>query len=182
MGSTPRRVWRRSPKGLAEPGGIRVSGRVRTDVVGKIDVVDFTDMGEQQLKNICRPMRCSRHSSARNGGWCDAIRHMPWPKFFCECDPPHTFGASLNLSYQEWITLSSESRVKSLKTGICFLWLAAGAAATMVNRRASSMSGVIDAGSERRNVSDDLLEKWSLAPASFLNLTYAIRKPLNGLV
>jgi hypothetical protein len=43
------------------------------------------------------------------------------------------------------------------------------------------MSGVIDAGSERRNVSDDLLEKWSLAPASFLNLTYAIRKPLNGL-
>ena len=41
---------------LAEPGAICVSGRVRSDVQGKLDVV-FDDMGEQQVKNIARPVR-----------------------------------------------------------------------------------------------------------------------------
>src|SRR6202047_4369757 len=43
-------------EGLAEPGGICVSGRVRADAVGKVDVA-FDDLGEQSLKNIARPMR-----------------------------------------------------------------------------------------------------------------------------
>jgi TolB-like protein/class 3 adenylate cyclase len=59
-------------EGLAEPGGICVSKRVREDAAGKIDLA-FRDMGEQQLKNIARrvrayavgtrasPMRQSRH-------------------------------------------------------------------------------------------------------------------------
>jgi adenylate cyclase len=42
--------------GLAEPGGICVSARVREDAAGKIDLA-FRDMGEQQLKNIARPVR-----------------------------------------------------------------------------------------------------------------------------
>ena len=41
---------------LAEPGGICVSGRVQEDVQGKLDV-DFEDAGEQELKNIARPVR-----------------------------------------------------------------------------------------------------------------------------
>src|SRR5229473_1158583 len=43
-------------EGIAEPGGICVSGRVRADAASKVDA-DFEDMGEQQLKNIERPMR-----------------------------------------------------------------------------------------------------------------------------
>jgi adenylate cyclase len=43
-------------EGLAEPGGICVSDRVREDVRGKLDVA-FEDMGEQSLKNIARPVR-----------------------------------------------------------------------------------------------------------------------------
>jgi TolB-like protein/class 3 adenylate cyclase len=43
-------------EGLAEPGGICVSGRVHADAVGKVDVA-FDDLGEQSLKNIARPMR-----------------------------------------------------------------------------------------------------------------------------
>src|SRR5215472_7400841 len=43
-------------EGLAEPGGICVSGRVHDDVAGKLDV-GFEDMGEQQVKNISRPVR-----------------------------------------------------------------------------------------------------------------------------
>jgi TolB-like protein/Tfp pilus assembly protein PilF len=41
---------------LAEPGAICVSGRVRSDIHGKLDVA-FDDMGEQQVKNIARPVR-----------------------------------------------------------------------------------------------------------------------------
>src|ERR1041384_3764064 len=43
-------------EGLAEPGGICVSARVQEDAGGKLDLA-FRDMGEQQLKNIARPVR-----------------------------------------------------------------------------------------------------------------------------
>jgi adenylate cyclase len=42
-------------EGLAEPGGICVSARVREDAAGKIELA-FRDIGEQQLKNIARPV------------------------------------------------------------------------------------------------------------------------------
>ncbi len=46
-------------EGLAEPGGICVSGRVQEDARGKLDVA-FEDAGEQQLKNIAWPVRVYR--------------------------------------------------------------------------------------------------------------------------
>ena len=44
---------------LSEPGGICVSGRVHEDVRGKVDI-DFEDTGDQQLKNIARPVKVYR--------------------------------------------------------------------------------------------------------------------------
>jgi adenylate cyclase len=44
---------------LAEPGGICVSGRVHEDFRGKLDIV-FENAGEQQLKNIVRPVHVYR--------------------------------------------------------------------------------------------------------------------------
>jgi len=44
---------------LAEPGGICVAARVQEDAAGKLDLV-FEDMGDQQLKNIARPVRAYR--------------------------------------------------------------------------------------------------------------------------
>jgi adenylate cyclase len=41
---------------LAKPGGICVSGRVREELDGKLDV-GFADKGECKLKNIARPVR-----------------------------------------------------------------------------------------------------------------------------
>jgi TolB-like protein/class 3 adenylate cyclase len=41
---------------LAEPGGICVSGRVRSDAMGKVKDVAFDDLGDQQVKNIARPV------------------------------------------------------------------------------------------------------------------------------
>jgi TolB-like protein/Tfp pilus assembly protein PilF len=46
-------------EGLAEPGGICVSGRVQEDVEGKLKIT-FENAGEQQLKNIARPVRVYR--------------------------------------------------------------------------------------------------------------------------
>ena len=44
---------------LAEIGGINVSDRVQEDVHGSLDIT-FEDIGEQQLKNIARPVRVYR--------------------------------------------------------------------------------------------------------------------------
>src|SRR5215469_9051305 len=47
---------------LAEPGGIRIAARVEEDAAGRLDV-GFTDLGEQTLKNIARPIRVFRVGS-----------------------------------------------------------------------------------------------------------------------
>jgi adenylate cyclase len=46
-------------EGLAEPGGICISRMVRDNVRDKLDYT-FEDMGEQQVKNIARPVRVYR--------------------------------------------------------------------------------------------------------------------------
>ncbi|MBR0829407.1 tetratricopeptide repeat protein [Bradyrhizobium manausense] len=57
-------------EGLAEPGGICVSGRVQEDARGKLDIA-FEDAGEQQLKNIAWPVRVYR---VRLGGETTQVR------------------------------------------------------------------------------------------------------------
>ena len=62
---------------LAEPGGICVAARVQEDAAGKLNLA-FEDIGEQQLKNIARPVHVYRviaapsaptpPSPARGGG------------------------------------------------------------------------------------------------------------------
>jgi TolB-like protein/class 3 adenylate cyclase/tetratricopeptide (TPR) repeat protein len=51
-------------EGIAEPGGICISSSAYDLVRGKIDV-EFTDLGEQSLKNIARPVRT--YAVMRNG-------------------------------------------------------------------------------------------------------------------
>jgi len=46
-------------EGLAEPGGICVSGAVR-DQIGNRLPVNFDDLGDQQVKNIVQPIRVYR--------------------------------------------------------------------------------------------------------------------------
>src|SRR5438874_9451018 len=55
---------------VAEPGGICVSARVQEDAAGRLDLA-FEDLGEQQLKNIARPVRVyrvGRPASGRHAG------------------------------------------------------------------------------------------------------------------
>jgi adenylate cyclase len=46
-------------EGLAEPGGIAVSGSIRTAVKGRVDA-SFEDRGEQKVKNIAEPVQSFR--------------------------------------------------------------------------------------------------------------------------
>ncbi len=46
-------------EGLAEPGGVCISDMVHQSVVGKLDLA-FEDLGEQQVKNITKPVRTYR--------------------------------------------------------------------------------------------------------------------------
>src|SRR5271169_4201826 len=46
-------------EGLAEPGGICLSAAAHDQVQGKLDLA-YADMGEQQVKNITRPVRAYR--------------------------------------------------------------------------------------------------------------------------
>jgi adenylate cyclase len=57
-------------EGLAEPGGICLSGRVLEDAQGKLDI-SFEDAGEHQLRNIVRPVRVYR---VRVGGAAAGLR------------------------------------------------------------------------------------------------------------
>jgi adenylate cyclase len=45
---------------LAEPGGIYVSGAVRDQVGDRLDEIAFEDLGDQNVKNIARPIRVFR--------------------------------------------------------------------------------------------------------------------------
>ena len=51
-------------EGIAEPGGICISSSAHDQVSGKV-AVEFTDLGEQTLKNIARPIRA--YAVAQNG-------------------------------------------------------------------------------------------------------------------
>jgi adenylate cyclase len=46
-------------EGIAEPGGICISGVVHDQVRGKVEV-EFSDLGQQTLKNIAQPVRAYR--------------------------------------------------------------------------------------------------------------------------
>src|SRR5258707_9558302 len=48
---------------LAEPGGICISGTVRDQIGTKLPV-EFTDLGDQQVKNIAQPIRAYRIGGA----------------------------------------------------------------------------------------------------------------------
>src|SRR5262245_21330571 len=63
---------------LAEPGGICVSGRVQEDVHGSLEI-SFEDIGEQQLKNIARPVRVYRVRLKGTAKVTTAVQHAHKP-------------------------------------------------------------------------------------------------------
>jgi len=66
-------------EGLAETGGICISGSVHDEVRDRLDLV-FEDMGEQEVKNIARPIRVWRwFEAARAGSTVTGSKPLPLP-------------------------------------------------------------------------------------------------------
>ncbi len=63
---------------LADPGGIYLSGTVFDQVDGKLDLT-FDDLGEQEVKNIAKPVRVYGVRDDRNRGTADARASKPLP-------------------------------------------------------------------------------------------------------
>ncbi|WP_298260269.1 adenylate/guanylate cyclase domain-containing protein [Bradyrhizobium sp.] len=63
-------------EGIAEPGGICISSSAYDQVSGKV-AVEFTDLGEQTLKNIARPIRA--YAVVQNGHSATRQRGSPTP-------------------------------------------------------------------------------------------------------
>jgi adenylate cyclase len=65
-------------EGIAEPGGICISSSAYEQVRGKVPV-DFTDLGEQGLKNIDRPVRAYAAKSNDLGMVAPVLHSVPKP-------------------------------------------------------------------------------------------------------
>ncbi len=66
-------------EGIAEAGGICISGKVYDEINGRIELA-YHDIGEQQLKNIARPVRAYRvrlDSNALSAGPAPALPKKP---------------------------------------------------------------------------------------------------------
>jgi adenylate cyclase len=63
-------------EGAADPGGILISEKVYSEVDGKLDV-DFEDRGEQQLKNISKPLRAFAVRAGAQGALIEKLCALP---------------------------------------------------------------------------------------------------------
>jgi adenylate cyclase len=61
---------------LAEPGGICISGALRDQIGTKLPIA-FTDLGDQQVKNIAQPIRAYRIGGASATAIVAAALHLP---------------------------------------------------------------------------------------------------------
>jgi len=63
-------------EGIADPGGILMSEKVHSEVEGKLDV-GFEDRGEQQLKNIAKPVRAYAVRAEANSALTERLSAAP---------------------------------------------------------------------------------------------------------
>ncbi len=63
-------------EGIADPGGILISEKVYSEVEGKLDV-GFEDRGEQQLKNISKPVRAYAVRAGAHGALTEGLSAAP---------------------------------------------------------------------------------------------------------
>ena len=63
-------------EGAADPGGILMSEKVYIEVEGKLDV-GFEDRGEQQLKNIAKPVRAYAVSAGAYRARTEPLTRLP---------------------------------------------------------------------------------------------------------
>jgi adenylate cyclase len=94
---------------LADPGGICISARVQEDVAGRLDLM-FSDLGDQRLKNIQRPL----HAYSITVSGLDASPSTP-----VDMPPPHELTvASLSVVVLPFVNLSNDPDQEFFADGI----------------------------------------------------------------
>jgi adenylate cyclase len=63
-------------EGIADPGGILISEKVHSEIDGKLDI-GFEDRGEQQLKNISKPVRAYAVRAGAHSALTDRLSAAP---------------------------------------------------------------------------------------------------------
>jgi adenylate cyclase len=123
---------------LSEPGGICISGRVYEDMAGRLEL-PFEDNGEQQLKNIARPVRV--HSLGT-----EAIAGLPAMPTSASDDPS-------NSGFARWLgqVLNPTLQTKSLRWLVLLpvVLALAGVGAWQVNRHSQGPPQVEAANQSR---------------------------------
>jgi adenylate cyclase len=95
-------------EGLAEPGGICVSRVVRDQVRDKL-AISFEDMGEQQVKNIARPVRAYRALLAERADG---------PSILSETDSPRTLSDRPSIAVLPFNNVSGDPEQEYFVDGI----------------------------------------------------------------
>jgi len=96
-------------EGLAQPGGVCVSARVQEDVAGKLDL-EFEDLGDQQLKNIARPVHVY------------AIRPTAAASTSLNTSPPEIARARRRISPQHAVIAAALIAVIGIASGVWWAW------------------------------------------------------------
>jgi adenylate cyclase len=96
---------------LAEPGGICVSARVQEDVAGRLDLT-FDDLGEQNVKNILRPIRAFALTA-------DAVAALPMADTPAEPRPTPPKGPRY---LRRWIVALTACGMLIVTAGLWWLW------------------------------------------------------------
>ena len=89
-------------EGIAEPGGICISSSAYEQVRGKVPV-DFTDLGEQTLKNIARPIRAYAVGPSENA------RHT---------DPPPSSAPHLSIVVLPFVNIGGDPEQEYFVDGV----------------------------------------------------------------
>jgi len=150
---------------LAEPGGICVSGRVQEDAQGKLDAA-FEDVGEQQLKNIARPVRVYRvrfdapaHCTVAAGGLSIAV--LPFQNLSGDPEQEHFADGVV-----EEITtaLSRVSRLRVIARNSSFVYKGRAADVKQIGRELGArfvLEGSVRRAANRVRVTTQLIDAQS---------------------
>ena len=98
-------------EGLAEPGGICVSARVQEDAAGRLDLT-FDDLGEQNVKNIVRPIRAFALTA-------DTVAALPMADTPAEPRPTPPKGPRY---LRRWIVALTACGMLIVTAGLWWLW------------------------------------------------------------
>ena len=118
---------------LSAPGGICISGRVYEDMSGRLEL-PFEDRGEQQLKNIARPVRIYALGT-------ETIAGLPATPALASEDPSNNGFARLSCNSNNAANPKRYSSPSLLRNGVCSIRSIVGIRFSLSTRNDGASTG-----------------------------------------